>query len=461
MSIITSLLTRAGPINPQVAKGEDSIKQNLKAICRYQTVTKGESSMKTERIRQYLLAALTIICAATLTAPRAAEANTAAGTVLTNSVSVSYNDAVGTPQTAATGSVSITVNLVGGVAWLTPPSAQDTGSGQALSSAYTIVLHNTGNGSDTFAITDLTTNGAGLGAGAFTITPVSQKLLGTVTAAAGTFAAGNTTIPVSNLDTATIVVGTTKVQIGANVYTVAAGSTATQLVVTGDATAVATGAGIQIGEQYTVSYNGTVGTLTAGTANADHTHALRAVGASQGGNTAATADSSTWLTHVHGPSLSVVKYVRNLLNNNGNTSGTGSISLYGNTYYTGSVTGNPGDTLEYVVIVKNSNPAVSGSATAVIFEDTFPLYTAYMAGQTKVDKATGSLVAPVDTEACNEASGIFATDTCGGANPTKLKVFLGTGGVEGATYPLGTGGTIPGGNNAAATWGVLYHVTIN
>ena len=394
-----------------------------------------------------------------IVAPRA-EANTAAGTVLTNSVTVSFKDAIGTVQTPVTANVSITVSLVGSVAWLTPPAAQDTGSGQALPGAYTIVLHNMGNGSDTFTMSDLTSQPGTLTAGSFSITTTPKTLFGTVTSGAGAFAAGVTTIPVSNLTVADATAGK-NVQIGSNTYVIAAGSDATHLKVTGNATADASGYGIQIGELYTVTYNGTAGTLTAGTANADHTHSLRALGLSQNGNTAATADSSTWLTHVHGPVLTVNKYVRNSTNSKGNTGGTGSISLYGNTYYTGGVTGNPGDTLEYVVIVKNTNTAVSGSATSVILEEVFPTYTDYQAGQSKVDKATGSLVALApDTEACGQASGIFVTDTCGGANPTKIKFFLGTGGLEGATYVLGTGGTIPGGNNTAATWGVLYQLNI-
>lgn len=405
------------------------------------------------------LGALLLLALFAVAAAPKAEASTSAGTQLTNAVTVNYKDSGNIAQTPVTASVTVTVNLVGSVAWGTAPTAQDAGSGTALSAAYTITLHNTGNGSDTFTIVDLTTNGTGLGAGSFTISTTPATLFGTISSGAGSFAAAVTTIPVSNLTVADATSGKT-IQIGTHTYTIAPGSTSTSLKVNGDATADATGAGIQIGEVYTVTYNGTVGTLTAGTANADHTHSLKATGTSQNGNTAATATSTTWLTHVHGPSLTVTKYVRNATNANGNTTGTGSISLYGNTYYTAGVTGNPTDALEYVVIVKNTATATSGSATAVVFEDTFPTYTNYVAGQTKVDKGTNSLVAPGDTEACGEASGIFETDKCGAANPTKIKFFLGTGGLEGATYAAGTGGTITGGNNTPATWGILYRVTI-
>lgn len=395
-------------------------------------------------------------------APRA-EANTAAGTQLTNSITVTFKDAAGTVQTPATANVTVTVSLVGGVAWGTVPGDKNTGSGQALPSAYTITLHNTGNGSDQFTITDLTSQPGTLTAGSFTITTTPATLFGTVTSGAGVYSAPNTTIPVTYLVTGDATAGKT-VMIGTNTYTIVS-ATSTSLVVSGDAHNDASAYGVQIGEVYTVTYNGTAGTLTAGTSTADHTHSLRATGLSQNGNTAATQDSSTWLTHVNGPTLDVKKYVRNSSNSNGNTNGTGGVPLYGNTYYTGGVTGNSGNTLEYVVIVKNTNTDVSGSSTAVILEETFPSYTTYVVSQptNKIDYGTGTLAAlpSGDTEACGQNPGIFETDTCSATNPTKLKVFLGTGALEGATYgATGTGGTIPGGNNTAATWAVLYQLTI-
>lgn len=406
------------------------------------------------------LGALLLLALFAVAAAPKAEASTSAGTLLTDAVTVNYKDSGNIAQTPVTASITVTVNLVGSVAWGTAPTAQDAGSGLALPSAYTITLHNTGNGSDTFTIVDGTTLGSGLGAGSFTIATSPATLFGTITSGVGAFAAGVTTIPVSNLTVADATAGKT-VQIGSHTYTIASGSDSTHLKVSTDATADATGAGIQIGEVYTVTYNGTAGTLTAGTANADYTHSLTATGTSQNSNAAATATSATWLTHVHGPSLTVTKYVRNVLNANGNSGAAGSTPLYTSTYYTSGVKGNPGDTLEYVVIVKNTATATSGSATAVVFDDTFPSYTNYVAGQTMVDKATGSLVAlSPDTEACGQGSGIFNTDTCGGANPTKIRFYLGTGGVEGALWNNGTGGTIPGGNNTAATWGILYRVTI-
>lgn len=405
---------------------------------------------------------IAIAVAAVFAYTPAAHANTAAGTTITNNVTVNYADAGGQAQTAVSNSVSITVSLVGAVAWGAVPPNADASSGAPLASAYTIQLTNQGNGSDTFTIADGTTEGAGLGGGTFASTPDEDggtagtqiTLFGTVTSGAGAFGAGVTTIPVSNLTLADLVVGTTQVVIGGSTFTVAAGSSATQLVVTGDASGVANAAGIQIGERATLTFNGTVGTLTVGTASSTHTHNLTATGLSQNGNTAATALSGNWTTTVYNATLTVDKYVRNVGNANGNPAPGSGTTVNGAEYWASGVTGNPGDTLEYAVVISNSN---QGLATVVLFQDTLPAFTGLVGGQTAVDTTgDGTYDHPGttgDTEANDQANGIIETDTGVASTATSLTVYAGTGGDE----TTNAGGSIAGSSSCI----IKYQVTID
>ncbi len=399
----------------------------------------------------------------------AAFANTAAGTAITNAVTVDYDDAGGAAQLQISDSVDVTVSLVGALSWGAVPSDGTANSGASLPTAYTTTLTNLGNGSDTFTITDGTTqNPAQLSAGTFTIAPDEDggtagtqiTLFGTVTSGTASFGGGTTTIPVSNLVTGDLTAGTTQVVIsGGGTYTVAAGSTATQLVVTGDATGDILGAGVQIGEIATITFDGTVGTITV-VASSDHTHNMTATGTSQNGNPAATAALGAWTTTVNGAALTVDKYVRNVTNASGNPV-AGSVSINGQNYWASGVTGNPdtgsgGDTLEYVIVVNNT---AAGLATAVLVEDTLPAYTTLVAGSVEVDTdGIGGYDVTGESEAHDDGGGIVETDTGDAATATQLSVYAGVGGDE--TVPAlygGTGGNIAGSGSCV----IRYQVTID
>ena len=405
------------------------------------------------------LALLALLAVSVFILPGIAQANSAAGTTITNSVTVDYDDAGGSPQTQVAASVDVTVSLVGSVSWGAAPAGQSASSGAALPSAYTITLQNTGNGSDTFTVTDGTTESSvNLSAGSFTVTPdedggtagVQITLFATVSSGAGVFGGGVTTIPVGNLTLGDLVPGTTQVVIGGSTFTVAAGSSATQLVVTGDASALVGGAGVQIGEIATATYNGSVGTLT-GAGPETHDHDLTATGLSQDGNPAATATSATWQTTVSGAALTVTKYVRNVSNANGNTGGVGGTTVNGgaDTFYTGGVTGNPGDTLEYAVVIANTG---GGNATDVVFVDTLSAFTTYVGSSVSVDtngdNAYDVTLPGSETEADNEGGIVTVSGSV-------ITVYAGTGGSE----DTDTGGQIAGGGGATSV--VLYRVTVN
>jgi uncharacterized repeat protein (TIGR01451 family) len=316
-----------------------------------------------------------------------AQADTAAGTTLTNSVSVSYDDAGGTSQTAVTDSVDVTVALVPSVAWSNTPTGQTTNSGTALPGSYNITLTNTGNGSDTYTITSAqtTTCGAALTDHGFT---ASDTTLGaTVSSGAGVFGGGVTTIPVSNLTLTDFAIGN-DVLIGTNTYSVAAGTTATSLVVedsatgtgTADASADVTAAGVQIGETAVVSFGGgTAGNLT-GVASCDHVHVLTATGEDSATNPLlttnpqASANATAFNTTVEGALVTVNKFVRNVTTPGRIVAAaTADFTWDALAYHaTAEVMANPGEILEYVVVVRNAG---AGLSTDIIFQDTLPTFT--------------------------------------------------------------------------------------
>lgn len=386
-------------------------------------------------------------------------ANTSAGTVLRNTVTVDYKDVNNVAQTQKTASVDVTVDLVPSVVWGTKPADQTVQSAQALPSAYLITLTNGGNGSDSYTITDSTTQSCTtgtLGAQSFGFT--TPVVLGaTVSSGAGVFAT-NTTIPVSNIVAADFIAGD-KVKIGANIYTVVSASsdgiatTPDSLVVAGNATADVAAAGVQIGEQISYSYggSGTAGALSAGATGCEHAHTLKADGTlATGGNTQTTASVNGWKTIVQGVQLSVVKYVRNVTTSAKN-SGAVAVTYSGVNYYLTGVSGNPGDTMEYLVVITNAS---AGTANNVVFNDTLPNFTTYQTSTIAVDTngdQTFNIVLPTnETEAVG--TGIV---TQAGQN---IKVFPGIGGNEGTN----TGGAVTNLASAPANkTAVKYRIKID
>ncbi len=394
--------------------------------------------------------------------PLAAQAQLAAGTTISNQATVNFKDAAGNAQTAATSNtVNVTVALVGALSWGAAPAGQTVPSGTALSPSYTFTLINGGNGADTVTLSHTATQSTtDLAAGSFTLTGDvvnSITLFGTIASGAGVFGGANTTIPVYYQDTANLTAGTTVVRIGGSNFTVTAGSTATQLVVVGNATAVATGAGVQIGEVGTITLSGTVGVLSAPSTTATHNHSISATGTAQGGNAAATpAAALTWSTTVTRVAISVVKYVRNFTDNNDNAAGVTTIvypPVTGNTYYQSGITGNAnggsgGDNLEYLIVITNTG---GGNATDVTFTDTLSANITYVAGSAQLD-TNGDGTWDVAVGVGGETDGVDAGGKITYSAGT-LTIRAGTGGNE--NTPVG-GTIVPG-----ATSVILFQANIN
>jgi uncharacterized repeat protein (TIGR01451 family) len=409
------------------------------------TNKENEMNSKQQKPRGPFFATLITALALIVLTTGSAFAALSAGTTISNQASVTYAESA---IAVDSNIVDVTVNLVSGLAWLDAtlnPATDTVGNGGAIS--YTVDLQNTGNGTTTATITDGTTQAASLGAGTWSILPNAPVLVGAISSGAGVPGAGITTIPVSNLATASLVVGTTRVLINGTEYLVAAGSTATALVVTGDATADAAAAGVQIGEVRSITFSGTAGTLVAPDLDENHVHAMTATDDVGGnlnsdGNPAATDITTAWNTRVVAGALTVAKYSRNVSNA---VIGVTSIVYDGNTYYQSGVTGNsafgavPADTLEYLVVISNAGP---GNATDVQMSDAISTFLALDTASVDIDTDGDGTFDVVDA-AANDAAGYSA--------PT-LTVYAGVGG----SLTTVTGGSVA----AAAATAIRYQATI-
>ncbi len=109
--------------------------------------------LRTAIVAVAVLAAGAIIAAA----PRTAFAAPAAGTVIGNQATATYNDAGGAPRSATSNLVQTTVSQVKSFT-LSAPGARTASAGQTVYYPHTIA--NTGNGADTYALNGATTGGA-------------------------------------------------------------------------------------------------------------------------------------------------------------------------------------------------------------------------------------------------------------------------------------------------------------
>lgn len=339
--------------------------------------------------------ALPLLFASARPAEAVGPGGTAAGTKIQNAVSVSYAEST-TPVTA---SVTVVVNLVSSVSLSAVAPASQTIDSGTKATDYTLTITNTGNGTDTFSITDGTTPTSNL-SGTFqltvpanvsthftgTMSPYLLKLVGTIASQTVT---SNTVVPVGNVDTTAIINTVTTVRINGSNYVVDS-ATATTLTLH---TAVTLAAGDQIGEIVTLTYkNTTVDALVNNTSSGTFTHSLTAtddVGSSKNIDGNASASFTTaggWVTTVEAGTLTITKYVRNSTSANTPKKADGAAGLEntdytkiefptGTFYYTpmgatpASVKGTPADNLEYLIVIKDSN---GGGVNNVILIDTIP-----------------------------------------------------------------------------------------
>lgn len=326
--------------------------------------------MKTRFLTMKGAASKAFVCGITLLAllafvlPQAAQASTAANTVIRNTATVNYDDTAGNAMPAVSDSVEVTVAFVCAPAAISAPA--DISTDPNTNAVYNYTLTSQANGPDTYtiAITTPLTESAGISGS--TATPsVASIVLGATTAAA-TAASGATAITVPN-DLASdssingIEAGDTVV-IGGNVYTVdsitdtggTVGGTSTITLSTALTTAVAVGDPIYEQKPFTVTVD--PGTVSAA---ANQTITVETTATGTGGCDPA---KDTTVTTVELATLTIDKTAN-------------------------KDTAAPGEVITYTIVVTNAG---SSNAQNVIVTDPLPLYTTYVANSTRLNEITVS-----------------------------------------------------------------------
>lgn len=380
-------------------------------------------------------------------------ANTAADTTIRNTVTVNYSDAANTPQAAITAQVDVNVNLVRTSPLLSAPIDQTTDS--ATNAVYSYTITTTANGIATYNLTSPLSQSAGISASSATTNVASVTLGATTVAAAVTInAAGNTniTVPRDNTSDASInglivndlvVIAGQVFQItGVGADTLSPGTTT--ITVNGNGTALNVPAGTLVAERQAFTLTVDPGPVSG---VGDQTITVDTTATDSVNNTYSATDQT--ITTVRNVNLTVQKLVRNVTTG---AAGSGIATAFnGNNYYATGVTGNPGDTLEYLIVVTNAVGAAN--ATAVRVGDPLPPFTTYTPNSSFVENG-GVLSAALNDSGADGDAAEF------GGNAVYF--YLGAGGTDGpgAGTNDGTGGTLTGTapNNASRA---LFRVTIN
>ena len=435
-------------------------------------------------------------------------AGTAANTQLQNTVTVNYDNIAGTPQTAVTASVTITVNLVQAIPSIsinstTPSTLTNIAEGQTVTVNYQVTSNSNGPDSYDLNLTESTASGflsATNSAYASTNTTIPNTgtiaTLGATTVGTASLTFSNTAGAGSNqcvypgTDVCAIEVpndganngtvngiavaaevkinnGTTSVYCtvasvtdtngGAPYIPTTQGSTITvqncyadaaQTAPLGSTFAIARGNSIYQTTAVTVTY--TMGTLSGGSSDTT-TISVQAQTTTGSNQSAAVTTAIT----VNAPSLVIHKFVRNT-SGSGNpascpTTGYACLVANGQTYYASGVTANPGNTLEYAVLVENQASNVKN----VVLTDPLVTFTSYVAlSAGLIDSGTVAGCAGGTCTVTNTAGHVFtnvADDTLatvgdfGGINASTVTIYAGVGGDESAAAGS-KGGSIAAGD---------------
>ncbi len=315
--------------------------------------------------------------------PGTAAATTAANAVITNTATVNYDDTGGNPQTALTASVDVTVNLVTAHPTLSAPVDATTSSGVFLNYTYTII--NNSNGPDTYNLT----SAAVLGANVTSQTAVFRDPSDSIDITGVTI--GATSVAVAALAGATVITVPNDGVSDASVNGIAAGdavfiagtvdvvasvvdnATGTSTITLTTGLAANASVGDQIGGLTTFILKTTpIATVNGSTYDITIT--------ANDGATAGAAPIDVTTTTVLVISLTVTKYVANVTAAvvGGTpfpavgTLNTG-LGAGGIVYYATGVTGNPGEVLEYVIVI--SNGAGAATASDIVISDPIPNFT--------------------------------------------------------------------------------------
>lgn len=405
---------------------------------------------------QRLLGGSALIAGAALL-PALAYASTAANTTITNTVTVNYTDAASNAQTPVQDSVAITVNLVTSAPLLSSPANIDPATENTLNQL-TYVITGTANGPDTydFSSADTPTN---MDASAAFNSP-SVTLGGTTAAAAISIGVTSITVPFDGTDDNDangivagdfIVIDPTGaaelVEVDSVVETNGpTGNTVTINLVA--ATSAGHAYGVIIGERQDVVVDVTTDTITTG---ASGTHSVVTTATSQTAPNPATTQTTATVITVSRPLLTVSKFVRNDSNGTFNP-GAADITVAGVGYYTAGVSGNPGDTMQYLIVIDNT-AAGAGSANNIVVSDPIPQFTSFVASSVELD-ATGTGTFVAQNEAADDGDAA-ELDTSGNGT---LYVYAGAAGDD---TTAGAGNGVGGTLLTSEISYVIFQVTID
>lgn len=405
-----------------------------------------------KKLTQTVLAALFVV---SMLLPIWAYASTAANTTITNTVTVTYEDASSNPYSAQA-SVGIEVLLVASAPILTSPASIDpSAENTANNLVYTIT--STANGPDTYDFTSSDTR-TNMNVDAVFTTP--SAILGATTFASNaSIGVSVISVPFDGNDAdgavngiaagATIVLDPSGT---AEVFTVdsidestgAASNTVTITLV--GATTAAYTAGAIIGEQDSVTVVATTDEVTTG---ATGSHSVLTTATSQFNAAVSTTQSAATVITVRRPQLLVTKYVRNITNPT--FTGAAPYVLNAITWYGSGVSGNPGDEMEYLIVMDNTN-ADATTANNIVVSDPVPQFTTYQANSIELDDDgtaanLAGFAAQLDGNADNDAAELDAA-----GNGTVI-IYAGVGGDD----TTATGGDLLQGEISRA----VFRVTID
>lgn len=337
---------------------------------------KRSSIMKQSYSRATRTLLITLAMLATVIfAAQTALASTAENTVITNTVDVTYDDALGNAQPVESASASVTVLLVAAAPDVSTPANASTTQGGTVDLTYTITGN--ANGDDTYALSTVAApNGVAAASIVFRnagdTAAITDITLGGTTLAAATDGTATITVPYDGNNDGVvngIAVGNT-IDIGGVTYTVAAaGITETPATNTATITLTAnvpagTAAGSIVGEQATFILRLTAGNLTSAPTAGDYQVTTTGTGSGPAGSQAAATQVDVTLG-----ALSVTKEV----------------SADGGTTWGATANATPGTTLRYRITASNTG---SGDATAVTVTDAVPQFTSYVANSTLLNGIT-------------------------------------------------------------------------
>jgi large repetitive protein len=352
--------------------------------------------------------ALAVITLAALVMPNLAAAysatGTAANTVISNTVTVTFNNASGTAQTPVTATATITVALVKANPTINAPGDQTIDPNTTAVYNYTITANSNGPDNYTLAVPTVV-NSAGIttaSTGVLSTTTITN-LGSTIVAAAAVAGATAITVPSDGVPDAIpsvngIVAGN-RVLIGAVVYTVSsvtdnASGTSTINLSTGLAAAVALGDSIYEQQTFTL-------TVTPGTVSATTDQTITTTVTAQYNGSGSTVSDIT-VTTVRVPNLTVAKAV----STDGATGGV----------YALTTSSSPGSIVTYRITVTNSG---AGVANAVTITDPLSAYIAFNTGTCKVTTNIANTT--------YASAGLAITDAaCGYSAATSTITYTGT-----------------------------------